>query len=68
MPQLILWTGTRVAMGMGIGLLLAGRLNRHQRRAAGRALAIVGGLATVPLAIGIFRESCSGGRKSQSAA
>jgi hypothetical protein len=48
-PELALIAGTRVALGIGIGLLLSGRLNRDQRKAAGLALALIGGLTTVPL-------------------
>jgi hypothetical protein len=40
--------GTRVALGLGIGLLLSGRLNRDQRKAAGIALLVVGAATTVP--------------------
>jgi hypothetical protein len=52
-PELILIAGTRVALGAGIGLLVSNRLSRDQRRAAGFALALVGGLTTIPLAIGV---------------
>jgi hypothetical protein len=51
--ELILIAGTRVALGAGVGLLLSRRLNNDQRKAAGLALAIVGGLTTIPLAMGI---------------
>ena len=52
--ELMLIAGTRVALGAGIGLLLFRRLNNDQRKAAGLALAIVGGLTTIPLAMGIL--------------
>jgi len=51
--DLILIAGTRVALGAGIGLLLAARLNNDQRRAAGLALALVGGLTTIPIALNV---------------
>jgi len=51
-PELGLLAGTRVALGMGIGLLLSGRLSRDQRKGAGLALMIVGAATTVPLVIG----------------
>ena len=51
--EIILIAGTRVVLGAGIGLLLAGRLNKDQRKAAGLALALVGGLTTIPLALGV---------------
>jgi hypothetical protein len=57
--ELLLIAGTRLALGIGIGLLLAGRLSREQRQAAGLSLALVGGLTTIPLAIGIVGKSSS---------
>ena len=59
-PELILIAGTRVALGVGIGLLVSGRLTREQRRAAGLSLALVGGLTTIPLAMGIIGRRASG--------
>jgi len=52
--EIILIAGTRVALGAGVGLLLSNRLSRDQRRAAGLPLAVVGGLSTIPLAIGVI--------------
>jgi hypothetical protein len=52
--DIILIAGTRVVLGAGLGLLLASRLNDDQRRAAGFALALVGGLTTIPLAMGVL--------------
>lgn len=52
--EIILIAGTRVAFGVGIGLLLAGRLSNDQRKAAGFALALVGGLTTIPLAMNVL--------------
>jgi hypothetical protein len=54
LPELILVAGTRAALGGGLGLLLADRLNMDQRRAAGWTLFLVGALSTVPLAFEIF--------------
>jgi hypothetical protein len=54
LPELGLIAGTRAALGAGIGLLLAGRLNDDQRRAAGWTLLGVGLLTTLPLAAGII--------------
>ncbi|HET9363687.1 MAG TPA: hypothetical protein VFP71_01745 [Candidatus Angelobacter sp.] len=56
--EMILLAGTRVALGVGIGLLLSMRYSSDQRKGAGVALTVVGGLSTIPLAIGIL------GRKS----
>jgi hypothetical protein len=51
--DIILIAGTRVALGAGIGLLLSTRLSSEQRKAAGIALAVVGGLTTIPLALNV---------------
>lgn len=58
LPELGLIAGTRVALGIGVGLLLAGRLEPQSRRAAGAALLAVGALSTIPLAVGVL-----GGRR-----
>ncbi len=52
--EIILIAGTRVALGAGIGLLVSNRLSKEQRNAAGLALAIVGGLTTIPLALAVI--------------
>jgi len=54
--EIILIAGTRVALGVGIGLLLSSRLSDDQKKAAGLALAVVGGLTTIPLAIGVIAK------------
>ena len=51
--DIILIAGTRV-LGAGIGLLISTRLNNDQRKAAGLSLALVGGLTTIPLALGVI--------------
>jgi hypothetical protein len=59
-PELGLIAGTRAALGAGIALLLADRLNTDQRRAAGWALLAVGIATTFPLAAEVlFREHSS---------
>jgi len=58
--DIILIAGTRVVLGAGIGLLLSTRLNNDQRKAAGLALAVVGGLTTIPLAIGVMGRQRAG--------
>lgn len=55
-PELMLIGGTRVALGLGLGLLIKDRLNKDQRKAAGVALLIVGALTTVPLAIEVLSD------------
>ena len=56
LAELMLIAGTRVALGAGIGLLLSSRLNDDQRKAAGLALALIGGLTTIPLVMGIVAK------------
>ncbi len=52
--EIILIAGTRVALGAGIGLLLSTKLNNDQRKAAGLALTLIGGLTTIPLALNVI--------------
>ena len=54
LADIILIAGTRVALGVGIGLLISDRLNDDQRKAVGLTLALVGGLTTIPLALGVI--------------
>ncbi|HXT64394.1 MAG TPA: CBS domain-containing protein [Pyrinomonadaceae bacterium] len=56
LPELILIAGTRAAIGLGVGLLVKDRLNKDQRRGAGLALVILGGLSTIPLALELFSD------------
>lgn len=53
-PEIVLVAGTRAAMGVGLGLLLAGRLDRSARKAAGVALLALGAWTSIPLAMEIF--------------
>jgi hypothetical protein len=53
-PELVLIAATRGMLGVGIGLLLSGRLGRERRVATGITLAAVGALATIPLALEVF--------------
>lgn len=50
-PEVALVASTRVALGGGLGLLLADRLSKEQRKAAGWALFLVGVATTIPLAM-----------------
>ena len=55
-PELILIAGTRVALGVGIGLLVGDKLGRDVRKGAGWALLGVGVVTTIPLAMGVFSK------------
>ena len=56
LPEMILIAGTRAAIGVGVGLLVKEKLNKDHRRGAGLALVILGGLSTIPLALGFFSK------------
>ncbi len=57
LPTIGLIAGTRVALGIGIGLLLADRLTPEQRQAAGWTLIGFGALTTIPLVLEVLGES-----------
>ena len=46
-----LWALTRTAFGLGLGMMVAERLNRPARQAAAIALVSVGTLAVIPLIV-----------------
>jgi len=48
--------GTRVALGAGLGLLIADKLSLDARKGAGVALLAVGLLSTVPIVVGILTK------------
>jgi hypothetical protein len=54
--EIILIAGTRVALGAGLGLLLAGKLRSDTRKGAGWALLAVGALTTIPLVVGVVSK------------
>jgi len=55
-PELILIAGTRVALGIGAGLLLSARMSRDTRKGAGLSLLIVGALSSVPIFMNIVKK------------
>jgi len=52
----MLIAGTRVALGIGLGLLISDRLNEDQRKAAGWALFGVGVMTTIPILRGLLAK------------
>jgi len=56
-PEIALIGGTRVALGAGIGLLLARKLNENKQKGAGWALLAVGALTTIPLIKNVIDKS-----------
>jgi len=55
-PEIMLIAGTRVALGVGIGLLISGWLSKDERRAAGWALLGVGAFSTFPIVKGLLAK------------
>ena len=53
-PEFGFIVATRAALGAGVGLLLADRLRRRQRRSIGSTLVAVGALTTIPAAFALF--------------
>lgn len=47
-PELVFVIGTRAALVAGIALLVSGKMKPSTRRAAGIALAGLGGVTTIP--------------------
>jgi len=54
-PTLGFVVATRAALGVGIGLLLAGRIPEERRRATGLTLVGIGATATVPAVLAILK-------------
>ena len=59
LTEIGLIAGTRAALGIGIGLLLADRFSRDQRQAAGWALVAIGVLTTFPLVADVLSRRSS---------
>ncbi len=64
MPDLGLIAGTRIALGVGIGLLLANKLNEDRRKGAGWALLAVGLVTTAPLVMKVIGNISASERSS----
>jgi hypothetical protein len=54
LPEIALLAGTRAALGAGMGLLLADKLNVEQRQAVGWTLFAVGLVTTIPLVAEVY--------------
>ena len=65
LPDLALIAGTRIALGVGIGLLFADKLNADHRKGAGWALLAVGVLTTIPLVMNVLGKSSVSERISE---
>jgi hypothetical protein len=56
-PEIALIARTRVALGIGLGLLMSDRLSRDARKGAGWALVAVGALSTIPIVAEILSKA-----------
>lgn len=56
LPEISLIASTRAALGGGLGLLLAERLNKKQCRTVGWTLLLLGAFSTIPLGILVFSK------------
>ena len=56
-PEIALIAGTRVALGIGLGLLMSEKLNRDTRTGAGWALVAVGAVSTIPIVAGVLSKT-----------
>jgi hypothetical protein len=57
LPELTLVAGTRVLLGLGIGLLIADSFKLDERKAVGWTLVLVGALSTIPLALEVLGKT-----------
>ena len=56
-PEIMLIAGTRIALGIGIGLLLSDKLKGDQRKGAGWALFGVGALSSIPIVASVLGKT-----------
>ena len=56
LPELGLISVTRGMLGLGIGLLLSGKIARDRRAVVGATLAVIGALSTIPLGLRVLRK------------
>ena len=61
-PDIGFIAGTRVALGVGIGLLVSGGLNKDRRHAAGWVLIGVGVVTTIPILMRVLAKRCDAGK------
>jgi hypothetical protein len=56
LPEIGIISGTRAALGAGVGMLLADRLSDEQRRAVGWTLVAVGAITTIPILVELLGD------------
>jgi hypothetical protein len=57
-PEIGFIAVTRVLLGVGIGLLVSGALNREQRKIVGSALLGIGAVTTIPILMRVLGTQC----------
>lgn len=57
LEEIIFFSGTRVALGAGIGMLASRDLDKHARKSTGWALIAVGAFTTIPLILRAMGKS-----------
>ncbi len=60
--EIMLIAGTRAALGVGVGLLMARMISDDARKGAGSALLAVGVLSTIPIVMGIIEKGQDAGK------
>ena len=56
-PEIGFIAGTRAALGAGLGLLLADKLDRRQRNKVGWVLLTIGAVTTIPVVVNVVRKA-----------
>jgi hypothetical protein len=56
-PEIGFIAATRAALGAGLGLLLADRLNHRQQKKMGWVLLTIGAVTTAPVAVHLIRRA-----------
>ena len=56
-PAFFFIVATRALLGVGIGLLVADKLNRRKRKTVGASLVGLGALTTIPALLTVFSGS-----------
>jgi len=65
LPTFAFAVGTRVALGIGVGLLISEQLPVSRRRAIGGALVAVGAATTVPILMSVRRRMRPSRRRAE---
>ena len=56
-PEIGFIAATRAAFGAGLGLILADRLNRRQRKSVGWVLLTIGAVTTIPIVVNVVGKA-----------